>query len=64
MLTVPDFPVWVCLVCGYEDYDARAMDWLHYVFEKRDRQIYVDQDGNPRLKRHQHPFQNSFFTIN
>jgi len=29
MITVPDFPAWVCDVCGRRDYDPRAMGRLN-----------------------------------
>ncbi len=28
LITVPDFPAWVCDVCGRRDYDTRAMHRL------------------------------------
>ncbi|GAB4528937.1 MAG: hypothetical protein Fur0018_15280 [Anaerolineales bacterium] len=28
MVTVPDFPIWVCDACGYREEDARAHRWL------------------------------------
>ncbi|MBN1667860.1 MAG: YgiT-type zinc finger protein [Anaerolineales bacterium] len=29
LITVPDFPAWVCDVCGLREYDARAVSWLN-----------------------------------
>ncbi len=29
MLTVPNFPAWVCDVCGYLEYDQRALGYLN-----------------------------------
>lgn len=29
MVTVPDFPAWVCDVCGRLEYDHQAVSWLH-----------------------------------
>jgi len=29
LVTVPNFPAWVCDVCGRRDYDARAIIWLN-----------------------------------
>lgn len=63
MLTVPDFPVWVCSMCGYEEYDARAAAWLKHVLERHDRQTYVGQGINPQFQFYS-PTPNSFFTIN
>ncbi|RMF40620.1 MAG: YgiT-type zinc finger protein [Anaerolineae bacterium] len=28
MITVPDFPVWVCDLCHYRQNDVRALRWL------------------------------------
>ena len=28
LVTVPNFPAWVCDVCGRREYDARAITWL------------------------------------
>ncbi len=29
LISVPDFPAWVCDVCGLREYDARAIAWLN-----------------------------------
>jgi YgiT-type zinc finger domain-containing protein len=28
LVTVPNFPAWVCDVCGRREYDPRAIAWL------------------------------------
>jgi len=28
LITVPNFPAWVCDLCGKRDYDERAISWL------------------------------------
>lgn len=28
LVTVPNFPAWVCDVCGRREYDERALSWL------------------------------------
>jgi YgiT-type zinc finger domain-containing protein len=28
LVTVPNFPAWVCDMCGKREYDARAISWL------------------------------------
>ncbi len=28
LVTVPNFPAWVCDICGRRDYDERAIAWL------------------------------------
>lgn len=29
LVTVPNFPSWVCDVCGKREYDVRAVSWLN-----------------------------------
>ncbi len=29
LVTVPNFPAWVCDVCGKREYDPRAVAWLN-----------------------------------
>ncbi len=29
LITVPNFPAWVCDVCGRREYDSRAIIWLN-----------------------------------
>ncbi len=29
LITVPNFPSWVCDVCGKREYDAHAVSWLN-----------------------------------
>lgn len=29
LVTVPDFPAWVCDMCGRREYDAQAVSWLN-----------------------------------
>lgn len=29
LITVPNFPGWVCDVCGRREYDAEAINWLN-----------------------------------
>jgi YgiT-type zinc finger domain-containing protein len=28
LITVPNFPAWVCDMCGRREYDGRAISWL------------------------------------
>jgi YgiT-type zinc finger domain-containing protein len=28
LVTVPNFPAWICDVCGRREYDSRAITWL------------------------------------
>lgn len=29
LISVPNFPAWVCDVCGRREYDSRAVQWLN-----------------------------------
>lgn len=29
LVTVPNFPAWVCDLCGRREYDSRAIKWLN-----------------------------------
>jgi len=29
LITVPNFPAWVCDMCGRREYDSRAVSWLN-----------------------------------
>ena len=29
LITVPNFPAWVCDMCGLREYDTRAVSWLN-----------------------------------
>ncbi len=31
MISVPNFPAWVCDICGKCEYDARALSWLNSI---------------------------------
>jgi len=33
LITVPNFPAWVCDVCGRRQYDARAITWLNTILD-------------------------------
>lgn len=31
LITVPNFPAWICDMCGKRDYDERAISWITMV---------------------------------
>lgn len=35
LITVPNFPAWVCDMCGYREDDPRAENWLHILLNPR-----------------------------
>lgn len=53
LITVPEFPAWVCDVCGRRDYDSRAVSWLNTMlnagFEhRRGRGVSTNDDSEER----------------
>ena len=38
MITVPNFPAWVCDLCGSRDFDIRAISWLNTLLNSGGRQ--------------------------
>lgn len=35
LITVPNFPAWVCDMCGYREDDSRAESWLYILLNPR-----------------------------
>ena len=31
LITVPEFPAWICDMCGKREYDQRALSWLNII---------------------------------
>jgi len=48
LVTVPNFPAWVCDVCGKREYDQRAVSWLTTLLSPNAGQP-------PRRKHNLHP---------
>ncbi len=51
LVTVPNFPAWVCDLCGRREYDHRAISWLNTLLnpetggrKKRRRRFSPDRD--------------------
>jgi YgiT-type zinc finger domain-containing protein len=36
LVTVPNFPAWICDLCGARDYDSRAVSWLNTILNSQD----------------------------
>ena len=47
LITVPNFPAWVCDVCGRREYDERAISWL--------AMLLSPNAGRPTSKNPQRP---------
>jgi YgiT-type zinc finger domain-containing protein len=51
LITVPNFPAWVCDVCGRREYDGRAITWLNTLLShemKGRRQAFRRWTGTSR----------------
>ncbi len=48
LITVPNFPAWVCDVCGRRDYDTRAISWLNALLNPA-------TGKRPNVRRKSHP---------
>ncbi len=33
LITVPNFPAWVCDVCGHREYDEKSISWLSMLLD-------------------------------
>jgi len=54
LVTVPNFPAWVCDVCGRREYDERAILWLNTLLshEMGRRQTLRRRPGAARANHH------------
>ena len=50
LITVPDFPAWICDMCGMREYDHRALSWLNIILSPETGRKY-----QPQLKRKPRP---------
>lgn len=56
LVTVPNFPAWVCDVCGRREYDARTINWLNSLLSPEtghQRHHPRRKPGNPPIQRPQ-----------
>lgn len=50
LLTVPNFPAWACDVCGYLEYDERALGYLRTLLSP-----WLQEQSEPRPPRRRPP---------
>ena len=57
LITVPNFPAWVCDVCGRREYDTRAISWLNILLNpSAGRHIHARRSKNhPTSTDQPHP---------
>jgi YgiT-type zinc finger domain-containing protein len=58
LITVPQFPAWICDVCGRREYDEKAVQWLNTILnpnagnptsnQRRTPPPFRPQAGGPR----------------
>jgi YgiT-type zinc finger domain-containing protein len=54
LVTVPNFPAWVCDVCGRREYDVRAVTWLNTLLNpETGRRQFPRRPGVSRIDRPQ-----------
>lgn len=51
LVTVPNFPAWVCDVCGRREYDARAITWLNTLLNPETGRRAVTRRRKPGTSR-------------
>ena len=39
LITVPDFPAWICDMCGRREYDSQAVSWLNILLNSNTGKI-------------------------
>jgi YgiT-type zinc finger domain-containing protein len=53
LVTVPNFPAWVCDMCGRREYDERAISWLVTILNPETGKVAVSKRRpRPQLKKH------------
>ncbi|MGB9521211.1 MAG: YgiT-type zinc finger protein [Anaerolineales bacterium] len=57
LITVQNFPAWVCDLCGRRDYDSRAINWLNMILnpeagrrKPRKRPLPIEQKPSQKNK--------------
>jgi YgiT-type zinc finger domain-containing protein len=55
MITVPDFPAWICDMCGKREYDLQALDNLALMLCPPPKASRVSKFQNPSNKSIQAP---------
>jgi YgiT-type zinc finger domain-containing protein len=53
LVTVPNFPAWICDICGRREYDIRAISWLVTILDPETGKVTVKKSRlHPRLVKH------------
>ena len=51
LITVPNFPAWICDVCGRREYDEKAIHWLNTLLDPNAGKPTKAQRRTPPLPR-------------
>ena len=52
LVLVPNFPAWVCDVCGRRDYDEKSISWLSMLLNPDAGKPTKPRPSSPRRDRH------------
>lgn len=52
LITVPDFPGWVCDLCGRREYDSKAITWLNILINPATGKPTRSSKSEPRPPEH------------
>ena len=53
LVTVPNFPAWVCDMCGRREYDAQAISWLTTILNpETGKASTTKRRPRPPVKKH------------
>jgi YgiT-type zinc finger domain-containing protein len=53
LISVPNFPAWVCDMCGKREYDSRAISWLFTILNpETGKASESKRRPRPTLKKH------------
>jgi YgiT-type zinc finger domain-containing protein len=53
LISVPNFPAWVCDMCGRREYDSRAISWLTTILNPETGKASASKRRpRPPLKKH------------
>lgn len=56
LITVPNFPAWVCDVCGKREYDEQAIAWLNILLDPNaGKSTFKKRKTHLRAKNHTPP---------
>ena len=50
LVSVPNFPAWVCDVCGRREYDPRAINWLNALLHPETGRRRMNSDRNQQSR--------------